>query len=116
MTRLVSFYHKDTGLLDGQHLTASSDQMVEINTPPDHIAIAGHCDHRTRRVNVASGELIGYSAPENAVEAKMRTLAGIRALEATQPRALREAALGDAGAIVRLKAIDDQITALRSTL
>lgn len=52
------------------------------------------------------------------IEAQHKTniLYQISAIETKQPRALREVALGIDGAIARLKAIDEEISALRAQL
>jgi len=138
--RMVSFYHKDTGLFDGRHLMVSDDLAVDLNTPADHIAIDGHHDALSRRVDVSKDppEVVDYqpAAPSSAHEwdavtkrwelsaseqqaQQERRLAmnRIRYLEQhVQPRALREAALMQDGAQARLRAIDDEIAALRSKL
>jgi hypothetical protein len=51
-----------------------------------------------------------------AQEARRAALAGIAALEGSQPRAVREALLGAPGALDRLKVLDAQIAALRPQL
>jgi hypothetical protein len=56
--RQVSSYHKETRLLNGSHLLASDDAAIALNTPPDHIAIDGHHDSLSKRVDVANPETI----------------------------------------------------------
>jgi hypothetical protein len=120
--RTVVFYHKDTGLLNGTHFMASDDELIALNTPPNHIAIEGDHDHLTKRVDVTTGEVVDYQRPadELAAEAKgiarQTALMKIASLEASQHRAIREAALGGLGAAARLQSIDDQISALRADL
>lgn len=55
--RVVSFYHKETGKLHSNKLMASDDSMVDMNTPIDHVAIDGHHDHLSNRVDVTTGEI-----------------------------------------------------------
>lgn len=135
--RTVGFYHKQTGLLNGDSLITSDDAAVALNTPVDHIAIDGSHDHLSMRVDISTGELIDYKPPPpsmdhqwdevtrrwklNAVAADRlarKVAAGLRIaqLESTQHRAIREHALGFSGAPARLKAIDDEIASLRSHL
>ncbi|HET8685171.1 MAG TPA: hypothetical protein VFM18_00745 [Methanosarcina sp.] len=54
--------------------------------------------------------------PKTAEQNNAEIYAKIAELEAKQPRALREAALGYDGATDRLKSIDDEISALRAEL
>lgn len=72
---------------------------------------------------VSNGALVAPARPTAAQIAETAKsannapfLAQIYALESTQARPIREAALGMAGASARVKAIDDQIAALRSKL
>ena len=37
--RVVSFYHKVSGLFHPRHLMSSDAKSIALNTPPDHIAI-----------------------------------------------------------------------------
>lgn len=57
-----------------------------------------------------------FTPDEVAAFKRRHALAEIDALERRQLRAMRELALGQPGAIERLQAIDDEITALRATL
>src|ERR1700675_463680 len=52
--KIVSFFHKDTGLFNGEQLFASDETAIAANTPPDHIAIEGHHDHLSKRVDLAA--------------------------------------------------------------
>lgn len=56
------------------------------------------------------------SAPKTTEQRNAEIYAKIAELEAKQPRALREAALGYGGATDRLKAIDEEISALRADI
>lgn len=135
--RQVSFYHKETGVLNGVQLIVSNHAAVALNTPPDHIAIDGCHDAQSYRVDVATGELIDWQPPQPSSDhewnakarrwrlnaaaearegARRSALAQIAMLEASQHRAIREAALGKTGAGARLQAIDDQIAKLRQQL
>ena len=58
--RAVSFYHRETGLFSGNHLVASDDNAVMLNTPPDHIAIDGHHDHLSKKADITTGEVVDY--------------------------------------------------------
>lgn len=138
-----SFYDLTTGLFTGQ--TFSCDvadpptyaRLLAANLPPGCASIEGAHDRENYRVDLASGEVIDYQPPQpsadhewdaaakrwqlNAIAAaaqvaKEVALTRIQALEASQHRAVREAALGDAAAIIRLRTIDQQIAALRKQL
>jgi hypothetical protein len=54
----VSFYHKDTGLFTGTYIYASDVAAIPLNTPPDHIAVAGAHDPATHKVNVSTGKIV----------------------------------------------------------
>ena len=66
--RTVSFYHKDTGLFNGAHLTASSSTSVDINTPDGYAAIDGHYDHLSQRIDVETKTVIDYQPPAPSVD------------------------------------------------
>jgi hypothetical protein len=136
--RVVSFYHRETGLFNGRHLMVSDPALIPLNTPPDHIAIEGdHYDPLTQRVDVASGLVVDHLPPKPSedhewsstsrrwqlrpeVTAKQKArsdaLARITELELKALRALREHALGKAGAHDRLSSIDSEISTLREVL
>lgn len=133
-----SFYHKDTRLFDGRHYMTSVEQHVALYTPPDHVAIAGHHDHLSKRVDISTGEVVDHqpSQPtENHVwddvtkrwviepgykvklAAHRDALAKIEMLEASQPRYIREHTLGtNPKALERLHAIEDEIVELRKAV
>ena len=132
--KTVSFHHKETGIFSSAVLTSTDDSAIAINTPRDHVAIEGAYDPLSKRVDVATGEVVDYQPPLpsadhewNATtkrwqltaavtakrEARRSALASIAALEASGVRAVRELALGQAGALDRLKALDIEIAALR---
>jgi hypothetical protein len=136
--KVVSFYHRETGLFNGRHLMVSDPAMIPLNTPPDHIAIDGdHYDALTQRVDVATGKVIDHIPPQpsddhewNAIarrwlikpeitarqQARKTALGRITELELKALRALREHALGKPGAHERLTAIDAEISELRDVL
>ncbi len=60
--------------------------------------------------------IVEQSKDDIEAQRKVDILTQISVIEAKQPRALREVALGMDGAIDRLKAIDDEISALRAQL
>lgn len=130
-----SFYHRDTGLFNGTVILLSDEKTLALNTPADHIAIEGAHDGFSKRVEVSTGSVIEYQPPSpganfewnailkrwqlnGATQAQLAAHASaavqIRALEATQHRAVREVLLGKAGALALLQSIDSQITALEA--
>jgi hypothetical protein len=133
--RQVSFYHEESGLLSGLQVLASDDKLIELNTPPDHIAIDGHHDHLSRRFDLEKGELVDWQPPQPSTEhewndnakrwhlsaaAQKRnadraaTRARIAELERdVQPGLLRAVALDQDGAKERLAALDAEIACLR---
>jgi hypothetical protein len=137
--KTFSFYHRETGLLNGRTFSTDDDGMIDANIKlyPSHAAIEGAHDHRNKRVNVTTGAVEDYQPPvpsadhewntetklwELKDEVKVKQQAQQKAreqiawLEASQHRAVREAMLDPIGGIRRLKAIDDQIAVLRSQL
>jgi hypothetical protein len=113
-----SFYQKDSGAIHHVLFQTDDDGQLKNNTPPDHIAIEGAHDHRNKRVNVATGEVIDYQPPapsddhewnaetkfwqvKTAVLDKQNkrshALYQIAALEASQQRVIRELVLNLAG-------------------
>lgn len=136
----VTFYHKDTGMLNPLSVMVTDDDAVRLNTPADHIPIdhpvGGQLDHRSQRVDIASGNVVEYQPPrpsddhewnantrrwelsEDAASreaARSSALKQIRSLEASQDRAVREALIGRGG-LDRLRDIDSQISELRKQL
>lgn len=81
--KTVSFYHRETGLLNGQMLIASDDEAVALNTPPDHAAIDGHHDPLTKRVDVdVHKRQMALNAEILTQEDKQRRQAELDALQA----------------------------------
>jgi hypothetical protein len=135
--KTVTFYHRETGMLDGSQLICSDDSLVALNTPADHIAIEGAFDHLCQRVDVTTGAVVDYQPPQPDADhewnadtkrwqlnadtqarqaASAAALGQILLLEARGIRAARELALGVAGAVDRLTALDAQIAAQRANL
>lgn len=141
--RHVTFYHAQTGRLNGLSLIVSDDEAIALNTPADHVAIdhpqEHQLDHLCQQVDVATGQVVDYQPPQpnadhewdaetkrwklNAVVAAKQAqsasaLAQIRALEGAQLRPHRELALdpSNAEARKRLESIEGQIAALRFVL
>lgn len=137
--RRFHFYHAETGLFADLSVCVggdpSSDEKVRANTPEGHAALEGEFDHLSQRVDVATGAVVDHQPPApttdhewNATtkrwqlkpavaatqEARRAALAQIVMLEQSQDAAVRDALLGRG--TDRLKAIDEQITALRSQL
>ena len=136
--RVVSFYHKVTGLFHARHLMSADPKSIALNTPPDHIAIDGdHFDRRSQRIDVQTGKVIDELPAQpsedhewNATdrrwqvkpqviareESRQRAIQRISQLELSGIRSLRELALGEARAADRLKALDGEIAALRKSM
>lgn len=132
-----SLYSLADGMFTGNVLTGPRDEFIDLNIPEGHAAIEGHHDHLSRRVDLETGQVIDHQPPKPSDEhewddAMKRwtllpdvqqrrarhavALEAIEALERSQHRAIREAALGGAGALARLQAIDAEISALRASL
>jgi hypothetical protein len=127
--KYYSFYAKSTGLLSPKSIFAGIEN-VAANTPPDHIAIEGQFDPRTQRIDVETKQPVPYRSPQPTphhmwsdaeiawVDEGARRMAQLQqqmaAIEARQPRALREATLfGHDGAMQALHALEAQIAPLR---
>lgn len=130
---VFSFAHRETGIFNGAILTASDQAAVALNTPADHMAVAGHHDYLCKRVDITTGAIVDWQPPQpspdhewheptkrwrlsEAAQAKAAAHAAARqritALEAQSGPLVRKAALGDVNAIARLRSIDDEITQL----
>jgi hypothetical protein len=136
--RVIWFYHKATGLFHGRNLMTDDPKMIAPNTPPDYVAIEGaNFDLLSQRVDVATGMVVDRVPPQPSADhewntavrrwqlkpeviaredARQSAIERIRFLELKALRALREHALGQAAAIERLRAIDDEIGQLRTVL
>ena len=136
--RVMSFYHKVSGLFHARHLMSSDAKSIALNTPDDHIAIDGdHYDRLSQRIDIQTGKVIDL-VPEqpsadhewNATdrrwqikpevtareESRRHAIQRITQLEMSGVRSLRELALGEAKAADRLRALDAEIAALRKSL
>lgn len=142
MMKTFSFYHRESGVVHHQRFGTDTgdeqrrERQLAANTPADHVAIEAVLDHLSQRVDL-TGEtpaVVDYQPPAPSTDhewnaetkrwqlkpevaqrqaERERAFAKIRALESSQPRAVREAVLGQAGAVERLAAIDKQIAELR---
>lgn len=131
-----SFFNLSTGMFGGATFTGTAETL-KLNTPSGCGAMEGQIDHLSRRVDLVTGEVIDWQPPQpspdyewDADSRRWRLLAevaereanraaaltAIQSLEAKQPRAMRELALGYDGAKQRLQTIDDAILAHRATL
>ena len=135
-----SFFDSRTGEILKRRFRGTQKAVIR-NTPAGATAIAGQYDRLSQRVDVATGEVIDYQPPAPSADHEWResvndgrprwvktaevvqreradriARARIAELEAAQPRAIREHALGDESATARLQAIDQEIAALRGDL
>jgi hypothetical protein len=137
MLRTYSLYDATNGLFTGKRLHADDPQKLAAHLPDGIAAIEGAHDHRSQRVQLDTGRVVDYQPPPPAEtpasDARSRgwrrtsaagdsrqrrsaVLAMIRALEVRQGRTIREATLGDALALPRLREIDAAILELRKQL
>lgn len=137
MIKTFSLYEAATGLFTGKRLQCDDDALLEVRLPPGTLAREGAFDHMSQRVELTTGEIVAYHplAPSsdhewNAASKRWQLKSAVRptegrravvfarihALETSQGRAVREATLGDATAMKRLKEIDAEIAALRAEL
>ena len=132
-----SFYHPETGQIHRQAFGTDDARMLKANTPAGYVATPGCLDPLSQRMDVATGKIVDYQPPSPSIdhewnattkrwqinaavtakaEAHRSALASIAALETSGVRAVRELALGHAGALDRLKALDIEIAAQRLKL
>jgi hypothetical protein len=120
--RQFSFYHRDTGELHGKVVTLNvpdheMEQAAASNAPADHLPISGTHDWKEKRVDISTAEVVQRegAAPKakNDPQRRMRTLARISELERNQARRVCELL---AERDPRLKAMDEEIQALRADL
>lgn len=137
MIKTYSFYDSSTGLFTGKHLQCDDAAMIATTLPNGMMALEGAYDHLSHRVDLATGQIVRYQPPapseghewnpatnswqlnagvHDGQARRNAVMSRIHALEVSQGRALREATLGDASAVQRLKEIDDAIKALRREL
>ncbi|MGH8231237.1 MAG: hypothetical protein ACRESY_05385 [Steroidobacteraceae bacterium] len=137
MIKTYSLYEAATGLFTGKRLHCDDEGLLAVRLPVGTLALEGTYDRRTQRMDLATGEVVAYRPPAPSPDHEWdpaakrwqvrpaapspdgRTgviYARIQALEASQGRAVREATLGDARAMKRLKEIDAEIHKLREEL
>lgn len=132
MMKHYRYYDEATGLFHSATVKATDPKDALAGIPAGHRIIEGEFDHLSQRVEISTGQIVDYQPPQPsqdhewnpetkrwqlcaAAERRQSALVQIAALEATQPRAIREALLGRGG-LDRLREIDDQIAALRKLL
>lgn len=59
-----SFYKSATGLFTGGIFSSDDYESIKMNTPSDCVAIEGHYDHLSQRVDLAALRLIAELDPE----------------------------------------------------
>ena len=131
-----SLYDLETGLFIGACFSGS-ETFLAANLRPGIGAIEGDHDHLSKKVHLPTGEVHEHEPPRPsedhdwhheskrwvvkpavhaAREQRANAIGQIKVLEAAQPRALREAALGHAGAVERLADIESKIASLRQSI
>lgn len=129
--KTFSLYDTATGLFTGQTLTLAPAHLAA-NVPPGLAAMEGQFNDHAQRVELATGEVVAWRAPQpagdewrewrwddaaqrwrSAPTSRAEQLQQVAALEAGQARALRALALdpNDQQARQRLEAIETQILA-----
>jgi hypothetical protein len=137
MKKTYSLYEASSGMFTGRRLHCDDDGLLAARLPAGTLALEGSFDHMSQRVDLSTGAVVEYHplAPSadhewNAAAKSWQLRAAIRedksrravvfsrihALEASQGRAVREAALGNTAALQRLKEIDAEIAQLRAEL
>lgn len=115
--KTYSFYHRETGRVHPTVVSTSMDDPPD--APTDHVVFEGRADHKRHRVDLTTGELVEdreLAAAHADLHRNSTIKAQIESLERQQPRAVREAILGDQAAVERLRALDDRIATLRDIL
>jgi len=131
-----SIYDSITGRFTGQILNVPADSLY-LNIPAGCSSVEGTHDYLSKSVDMNSGTIVEFIPPNPSVDcawdvstrrwilsdaarnlksAKAAALSAIQILESTQARTVREAALGQPGAVARLQLIDSQIVTLRLSL
>lgn len=136
MIKTYSLYEAASGLFTGKRLHCDDEGLLAVRLPAGTLALEGSFDHRTQRMDLTTGAVVAYRPPapspdhewdpaakrwqvrpSTSTEGRTGVIyARIQALEASQGRAVREATLGDAQAMKRLKEIDAEIHKLREEL
>lgn len=118
MAKTYSLYETATGEFTGKRLHCDEDELLTMRLPMGTLAIEGAFDPSTQRIHIETGTVVSYAPSGSSAKEERRAMvfARIQALEATQGRAVREAALGDTAALQRLRDIDAAIGELRAEL
>ena len=142
MMRHWSVYDAKTGLFTGRQFASSTPEHERLFKVPAGCALReGRFDYQSQRVDVLTAQVVDYQPPqpdddhewrENVENGRPRWVkrsevvqresedagarAAIQAIEASQARTVREALLGDAAAIERLRGFEQQIAAERAKL
>lgn len=122
-----SQYDASTGLFTGVTHSSTIDDpdYLARNTPDGRKFLEGVYDHQSKRVDLATGEVVDYQPPAPSPEAqaalvkaakRKAALQRITYLESKSLRAMREAILDPIGGTHRMQAIHDEIDALRADL
>lgn len=61
--KIWSFYDPATGLFAGLEYVGTPDTL-ELNTPDGHAHVEGRHDHLSRRVDLATGEVVDHQPPQ----------------------------------------------------
>jgi hypothetical protein len=121
MMKTFSLYEAATGLFTGKRLHCDDEGLLAVRLPAGTLALEGAFDHRRQRMDLATGAIVAYRPPAPSADhewddaGKRWQVKPARATE-DQGRAVREATLGDAAAMKRLKEIDAEINELRKEL
>lgn len=101
-----------------KHYKTPTNEIMAIDKGQEFLVQDDWVEISDEEVGFINGEYISLPKTHEQIEAQRKSaiLAQIAAIETKQPRALREVALGIDGAVDRLRAIDDEISALRAQL
>lgn len=120
MMRTWSFYRLSDGHFTGRTFSTRkrNESLLAMNTPQGCAAIEGQYDHRSQRVDLATGQVVRdpdleKANAENPELRRYRARMQIERLERQQARRVREIL---AASDPRLQAIDEQIAELRRHL
>lgn len=130
--KIYSFYDPATGLFTGRRISGSRSLLAR-NTKEGLAIAEGTHDALSRRIDLATGEVVDYQPPRpsddhewvgrrwrlkpDAAQRQASAMAAQREidrLEASQARAIREAVLS--GDTSRLQSIESDIAALRQSV
>jgi hypothetical protein len=61
------YFHADTGIFHGNIVSTDCDEgadgFAQANAPAGHKPIAGHFDHLSQRIDIATGEAVDFQPP-----------------------------------------------------